>query len=368
LRSLAWFGLGLQLCLAKNLFNSGDATVRLVAGAAWFAPLVIFGFLGSAWVLGVVVVMAATVTRAFRYFGSAENVSGVSRPVSTISQSLPNKMFESADPPSSFRPLLWPFLIAICVQAGAVIAVAGYKLLAAMVLGTSTTMLAWSFPLPAAGSGSARGRRWFLGLALALALVLTAIGLAPFLEYQGSASRAGALVRAVLHAIFGGKAMQSSAPPKSAEVKDLNATGTYKGVILWPQEPHAIMLAPPPPEMPSGFAIPGRDNPLSLPFHGVYWFYKFPDTRPPEHSYKVRGSPEKMGMHSSDEYPLLMEAHQDISSLIDLKCCGRVQVAVHNADRHPGTVSLELRLRNRTPAGQALPIFGSSHDYIEITR
>jgi hypothetical protein len=80
----------------------------------------------------------------------------------------------------------------------------------------------------------------------------------------------------------------------------------------------------------------------------VYWFFQGPDTRPPEHSYKVQGSPEKMGLHSSDEYPLLMEAHQNFSSLIDLNCCGRIQVAIRNADRHPGTVSLELQLKNRT--------------------
>jgi hypothetical protein len=320
-----------------------------MTGTAWLAPLAVFGFLKSPWVLGLVVVMAATVTRAFRHFGSAEREGDLFRQPASTGESLPNIMFKGADPPPAFWPLLRPFLIAVCLQVGVMIAVAGYKLLAATMLGLSTILLAWSFPLPSGRSNSPRKRASFLWLALSLALILTAAGLTPFLEgILGDAARAGSLFRLLLHQMFGGQTVQSSPPAQPTEVKDPNATGALKGVILWPDEPRAILLAPPPPpETPVSLVVTSRDNPWSIPFHGVYWFFKFPDTHPPEHSYRAKGSPERMGMHSSDPYPLLMEAHQDLSSLVDLNCCRRIQVVVRTADSHPGTVSLELQLRNR---------------------
>ena len=351
--------IGFALVPRRTLFSSGEITVRLTAGVAWLAPLAVFGFLRSAWVLGLVVVMAATVTRAFRLFGAAESEGLFLLTPAVAGESLPNGMFQGAHSPSSFRPLLRPFLIAICLQVGVVIAIAGYKLPAATVLGLSTVLIAWSLPPPAPRSSSTKKRVSFLWLGLALALILTAVGLTPFLEgLLGDAARGGSLFRALIHEIFGGKVEQSSSPAQPAEVKDSNTTGVHKGVILWPDEPRAILLAPPPPEMPAAFVMPSQDNPWSIPFHGVYWFFKFPDTRPPEHSYKAKGSPEKMGLHSSDPYPLQMEAHQDLSSLVDLNCCRRIQVAIHNADRHPGTVSLELQLRNRRQPGKARASLG----------
>ena len=273
--------------------------------------------------------------------------------------------FQIADGPSPLRTLLYPFFMAICIQVGAMAATAGYNLAAAIVWGLSTVMLAWSFvaqaPPAVVNASLPKKRISFLALTVVLAFLLTAIGLAPFVKLEGlwsAASGGGPVVRALLYAIFGAKAVQPPAPPQPTEARNGNGTGTYKGVILSPEEPRAIMLAPPPMEMPAGFFVPTKDNPLRVPFRGVYWFFKSPDTRPPEHSYKLKGSPEKMGMHSSDAYPLLMEAHQDLSLPINVDCCSRIQVAVRNADRHPGTVSLELRLRNRNLPGKPSVFLG----------
>lgn len=346
-------GIGFALVPRSTSFNSYVVTVRLSTGAAWFAPLVIFGLLRSSWVLAVAVLMAVILTRTIRHFGTPENQTAA--PTSLPGASLPGKMFQIASGPSPLRPLLYPFFIAICIQAGVMIAIAGYNLAAAIVLGLSIVMLVGSFPFPAVNAGSSKKRIPFFVLTVVLAFFLTALGLAPFVKLEGlwgAASGGGPVVRALLYAIFGSKAVQPPVPSQPTEARNGSGTGTYKGVILWPEEPKAIMLAPPPLEMPAGFFVPTKDNPLRIPFRGVYWFFKPPDTRPPEHSYKVKGSPEKMGMHSSDTDPLLMEAHQDLSLPINLDCCSRIQVVVRNADRHPGTVSLELRLRNRNLPGK----------------
>ena len=53
-----------------------------------------------------------------------------------------------------------------------------------------------------------------------------------------------------------------------------------------------------------------------------------------------------------------MEAHQDLSLPINVDCCSRIQIAVRNIDRYPGTVSLELRLRNRNLPGKPSVFLG----------
>lgn len=350
-------GIGFALVPRRTSFNSYIVTVQLLTGAAWFAPLLIFGLLRSRWLLPVAVLIAVTLTRTIRHFGTPEVETAA--PTLFAYATLSGSMFQIADGPSPLRPLLFPFFMAICLQAGVMIATAGYIVAAAIVLGLSAFMLAWSFavqPIPAVVIvRSSKKPVAALVLTVVLAFFLTAVGLAPFVKLQGlweATSGGGPAIRAVLFAIFGAKSVQPAAPAQPAEVTNSSGTGTYKGVVLWPEEPKAILLAPPPLEMPAGFFVPTRDNPLRIPFRGVYWFFKFPDTRPPEHSYKVKGSPDKMGMHSSDAYPLLMEAHQDLSLPINLDCCSRIQIVVRNADRHPGTVSLELRLRNRNLPGK----------------
>jgi hypothetical protein len=39
-----------------------------------------------------------------------------------------------------------------------------------------------------------------------------------------------------------------------------------------------------------------------------------------------------------------MEAHQRLDRELDLSCCAKIRVEVMNADKHPGTVTMELAL------------------------
>ena len=60
---------------------------------------------------------------------------------------------------------------------------------------------------------------------------------------------------------------------------------------------------------------------------------------------------------STDRRALLMEAHQNLGTLINLDCCSTIQVAIRNADRYPESVSLELILTNtRSPGKPSQPL------------
>jgi hypothetical protein len=46
------------------------------------------------------------------------------------------------------------------------------------------------------------------------------------------------------------------------------------------------------------------------------------------------------------------EARQNLGTSINLNCCGRIQIAIRNADRYPESVSLELILINTSLPGK----------------
>ena len=57
-------------------------------------------------------------------------------------------------------------------------------------------------------------------------------------------------------------------------------------------------------------------------------------------------------MRSTGDRPVLSEAHQNLGRVINLRCCSKIRVAIQNADRYAGTVSMELLLRNTTLPGK----------------
>jgi hypothetical protein len=121
--------------------------------------------------------------------------------------------------------------------------------------------------------------------------------------------------------------------------------GGFPGVILWPEIKPVPTLISPLPEMRGGSLVRAI-NPLSIPFSGEYWMYRWPYARPPRNSYFQRGSPASLSFRTTDHRPLQMEAHHKLEQAIDLRCCSKIQLAIRNADPHPDTVSLELIVLN----------------------
>ena len=162
--------------------------------------------------------------------------------------------------------------------------------------------------------------------------------------------------RAVLRELFygetsgggDGKGPNIPQPPRSP---DTGASGGFPGVILWPEIKPTVTLIAPMPALGSN-PFQGRPaQPLSIPFGGEYWMYRWPFAHPPASSIKERGSPSKMGFSTTDHTPLQMEADQKLETPIDLKCCSKIQLEVLNADRAEGTLQLELILLNTEHPG-----------------
>lgn len=132
-------------------------------------------------------------------------------------------------------------------------------------------------------------------------------------------------------------------PPLPKPSRDLG--GSFPGVILWPEIQPVTLLLAPLPVSGSGYAAPA--HPLTIPFGGEYWMFRWlVSNRPPSSSFYERGTPAHLSFSTTDRWPLQMEAHQKLEQPIDIGWCGRIGVEIANADRFPGTVSLELVLSN----------------------
>jgi hypothetical protein len=271
--------------------------------------------------------------------------------------------------------------VALCLQLGLTGVLIGVPLLAGALLATAAALLT-IFAI-SAGAASAETQRklpqsvFGVILTIVLASGLTVGGLSgrvihhPRLANDKSPETPGLIdsLRAILREVFYGEqpaAIKDVTKPNTAKetppAPDPEShgpgafeDGSFPGVILLPEvRPVPVLVAPRPSRMMSG--VPGQ--PYGIPFGGEYWFYRWMYHRPPSNSFRRKGSPAALSFSTTDRWPLEMEARQRLDQPIDLACCRKIQVQIWNADRYPGTVSLELSLID-SEAGNVISLGGT---------
>jgi hypothetical protein len=249
--------------------------------------------------------------------------------------------------PRGFRP--WFSLSAsICMQAALLSWLAGDRLVAGSLLAACCSMLAWRWThKPAENRRGSRSKVLRLVLFAFLAILFTSAALAPFL-------RSGAFAG-------GSRAYPASGRPGTSGKETVAATQdtSYQGIILWTVPPRKKEIAAPSPK--KRLLGAGRiTKPVTIPFDGVYWYFKKPDTRPHRGAHVVHGTPTAVDIHSLDWHPLLMEAHQKLATRIPLSCCSELQVAIENADNRPGSIALGVILKDSDSPGSPVLSLGTA--------
>ena len=330
-------------------------TLRTALAAVWLAPLAVFLAGSSSWAMAAAAALVASVTQLVC---SRRNLSEPVTPEASA-----DSIFHLSPEPPLIARLLPALCASASMQAGGVAALTGHILPAAALSGVGTAVITWRFgtvfdyrePAPVTSPRPARRA----ALVLALATLFTAAGLTPYLDVPRGAGGGGALHKlagatsAFLSSIFADGQNQLDVSPDHPSNKSAVKVGdVYAGIILLPElQPHPTIV-PPLPALHYGAPRLGPLNPLSIPFFGAYWFFKAPDSRPPPNAVQARGSPAEHTFASTDHAPLSMEAHQNFGVLFDLDCCSAIQLAVTNADRYIGTVTIELILVNSRLPGR----------------
>jgi len=340
-------------------------TLRTMVAAVWFAPLAVFLAETSTWALAASTALVASVTLLISR--RATSVQGQAKaPVELFS----NELFCLTPEPPLIGRMLPALCASVSVQTGAMAAAMGHLLPAAALSGVGTAVITWRASTTADWQErplrQSKRPTHHAALVIALATILTCGGLTRYLavERRSSGSHGGSennFARAtdsVLRSIFASNAIRAKASTGHGDAAVIVGS-VYQGIILLPESQPFATIVPPLPALHSGLPMLGRVNPLSIPFFGAYWLFKAPDTSPPANSIHARGSPAEHTFTSTDHAPLFMEAHQDFGVLMDLSCCRAVQIAVSNADRYIGTVSLELILVNSRLPGSPAQSLGS---------
>jgi len=122
-------------------------------------------------------------------------------------------------------------------------------------------------------------------------------------------------------------------------------------ILIQPKKPHEVIV--PTAAAMSGTAI--KETGV-IPFDGVYWYFQQPDMQPKPNAHIMRGDPVKKRMVSTDREPLTMEAHQPLGREISMNCCRSLRVDVKNADNVPGTIAIEVLLRDKLASRKTLAV------------
>jgi len=327
--------------------------------ALWLAPFALFIRENSPWAAVIAAVFVASVVKSFRLLPDAGPIG-----IEESSARTDPKKFSLLESSPAFRRQAAGFGAALCAQTGALAAFGGYPIAAVLLVATGSAVWTWS----ATKDASPRNRSPRALLIASLALILTAGALIPYLRHSFGTGGFG--IPFVTHAAY--------APSKADPRGQIDSPGATRrssgtpsegdpGIILWPDKLTRTKLVAPAPVLADSLLTSHHfAQPLVIPFDGVYWFFRWPEVHPPRSSREAHGSPELLDIRSTDRRPLFMEAYDNVGSMIALDCCGKIQVAIRNADHYPETVSLELVLINTRLPGTPSQSLGRS--MVESTR
>jgi hypothetical protein len=337
--------------------DAGRVALRASAAALWLTPLALFIREGSEWAMAM---SAALASASAQFFGPPQSLLSERSLSQSPVLSFNGYALGAPAPSLSFRSVSCA-AAALVAQAGAVAAFAGYVFMPALLVGVSFGFWTWSFPREPNAQLSFPTHFKRLLFAMVVSVLFTAAGLIGYLRQAPRLHGYG--IASLIHRIYRAPEVQGRRPASSAQASEALPTGANKGnpgIILWPEKLVRTKLVAPSAILGNRWLNGSRSSkPLVIPFNGVYWFFKAPDIRPPRSSRQAHGSPEVLNIRSTDFHPLSMEAYENLGTTIDLDCCGKIQIVIRNADRYPGTVSLELILINSSVPAKPSQSLGS---------
>lgn len=345
--------------LAASAWEREDlmrVTFRASAAAVWFAPCVILLTQLSPLAALPALLLVINATHLL-YIQWRVEQPAIEEPRNTAlfaNAQLPERRFIR-----DFGPGL---AISFTVQAGVCALLLHYQVLAGFAFAGGAA-LATLFALTSRGVQPAKPPksmpRAFLGLALTilLAIGMTIGGMLPNLMRGpgGGGDSASGTTPNGQPPGMPGTGRQDLPDASAGNIAD--ASG-FPGVILWPEIKPIPTLIAPMPQTADGGGPPVMQRPLSIPFSGEYWMFRWPYARPPKTSFFQRGSPAALSFSSTDHRPLQMEARHKLDQHVALSCCSAIRLEIRNADRYPDTISLELSLIDNELPGMPSLVLG----------
>lgn len=213
--------------------------------------------------------------------------------------------------------------------------------LACILLSISSFWMTWQWATTEQERGATYRHRGHAKLWLILLLAVFVISLALLVWLRDG------WMDARSHGLFGGDGGLHTHSAHLLKSSGEQVRSSYVGIVLWPPPKKKTEIVPPPSHMHSMW-VWNTSKPLVIPFDGPYWYFKAPDKQPSPKARIVHGIPTRVDIHSTDWHPLLMEAHQNLGSSINLDCCQEMDLTITNADNRPGRIAIGVMLTDST--------------------
>jgi hypothetical protein len=333
--------------------SAGTLVIHIWAVVVWLPLITTLGAERSLWISCIV---PWTCANAITFLNLWSRLPRDDQPVAPADHNF--LLLPPADP--LWRTLL-PYCIAIVViQAGLACLSFGHPWSAATLISASVLLFLVRHPWT---GGTPRDRRSFSRAAImqtAAVFFLISTALTPYLQKAYGLRSLSSLLAV-------------SPVPHVRPASKLPLSSAYSGVILTlPPKPHPT-IKPPSSSTHTDFSVP-FSKPVVIPFDGVYWYFKPPDTRPKPNARIQQGDPIKASVRSTDYVELKMEAHQMLFPSIAGDCCHAIRVELLNGDYRPGVIEIELLLSNTSAKGRpaislgSIPIPSSELQHIPLDR
>jgi len=316
------------------------------AGWVWVTPMVLLAEQVSPATAVAAMIGAFVITTGLRYetypiFASASSGS-------KAIQGREGDLFAESTYHAPFEPHGYVIAVGIYAAGAALYTHSNYA--ASMWLGLSAAMFAWKKTIPRSQNSTIRQayRRATIRLAI---VVLPAIAFTAWAMLDGIAHRdriaAERVAAEALHS-----EVKTAAPPKTSDF----GTSGYESLILWPFPPKKELIAPVP--LANPLLLPGTKQPLILRFDGTYEYVQPPDKHPGMTAHRSRGTPLHVDIESNNNFPVIMDAHQNLAGPIPTDRCSEIEVVIENGDNRPGLVSLGLLLADGLPGHERTAYLG----------
>jgi hypothetical protein len=309
------------------------------AGWVWVPAMILFSEQVSA------LTAAVALVAAFLLAGEIRRISLLILPPLTDSNSPPADSTLFAE--SLYRAPAEPdgYLLALCLYAAgwAIVERSNFTAAALLAFAACLFKLKTTFLPPRSFQRTREYRRAALRLTC---LALPAILVTFWALLEGVAHRNGMADLALAEA---GSAKSSGSPAQSKnEDKSSTHLGSgYESVVLWPYPPKKEIVSPVPP---AALLAPGTTQPVVIRFNGEYWYLQPPDQRPGPTAHRANGNPLDVHIASSNSFPLMMQAHQYLSSPVRVARCREVRIEIESRETDPTPIALAVWLKNSASA------------------
>jgi hypothetical protein len=238
------------------------------------------------------------------------------------------------------------YIVAISLFAAFAALATRQNFIAAVLVACSTSLFAWKLAFLSSFENSRGYRRSALRLTL---VTVPAVLVTLWALLDGVAHRNGTEGASDITPLNAPAAEEDSSQQSQSQSARKGGSG-YESLILWPF-PEKKLVIPPIPTQPS-FLAPGTTQPLIIRFDGPYWYLQPPDKRPGPNAHQAHGTPLGAEIRSTNDLPLVVDAHQPLGASIPVARCREIEVEFENHDNLPGSIAMAVLLSDTSVPGK----------------